>query len=129
MTDQEWKTVDEKLSKLGNHVKLAVDDYNIDLVLLPVSRWKNAIIVTINGELGTIYHDLDCEERRRFLKHKRTCILKNKDFRRMGISNVHLVERLRKEYTIDLYSPLWTDFRAMKKHFTENNKSIELISV
>lgn len=129
MTKQEWKTVDETLSILLQHVELEADGYKVDLVLRPVSRWRNAIIVTINGEFKSEWCSIDCEASRRFFRHRRVCLLSKKDFQKMGLSNVHQIEVLKKENTIDLWSRTWTDFRKMKKHFIENNNNISLIKV
>ena len=53
----------------------------------------------------------------------------DKDIQKMGLSNVHQIEVLKKENTIDLWSRTWTDFKKMRKHFIENNNNIALIKV
>ena len=103
MTKEEWKQAEEALTHFFRPVELKVDGYDITLILERVGVYQNKIMVYIGGEFRGQWMAEDCDERRRFLQ----------------------------EYPMQYscFTPQWSSFRALKKHFCANNQSIELVKV
>ena len=133
MTKGEWVRVENALKSMYSFVKLNCDGYEVKLSLQPVSQFKNAIVPFINGTLKGKWIVEDCEERRRFLPCKKKTIVKEKDIKALRSSGLRMTEKRIQEYkdkySYNVYSAFWTNFRSMKKHLEENNKSIELIEI
>lgn len=133
MTKEDWAKVETALRSMYSFVRLDCDGYEVKLSLQPVSQFKNAIVPFINGTLKGKWIIDDCEERRRFFPCKKKSIVKEKDIKALRAGRKRMTEKLIQEYkdkySYNVYSLYWTNFRSMKKHFEENNKSIELIEI
>ncbi len=127
MTTEQWKQIDEKLQNvLSPIVKLKIDDYEVSLALRQVSQFRNAIVVYVNGKFCGKWLAEDCEERRRFFPRKKRCLTNTNELKKMGIKSKNEIQKYKQMATYDVYSSAWTSFKAMKKHFEMNNKSIEI---
>lgn len=133
MTKDEWKKAEETLKRLYSNVKLNCDGYEVSLVLRQVSQFRNAIVVYVNGEFRGKWLCEDCEERRRFFPCKKKTVVKDKDIKALGSSEYRMtkkrIQELKDEFSYNEYTSAWTNFKALKKHFETNNKSIELVKV
>lgn len=128
MTEADWKKVDEKLKCVGiSSVKLKIDGYEVGLHLVQISRFKNAIAVYVNGLFRGKWLMEECEERRRFFPCKKRYAVTDTELKKLGIRSKKELQRWKEESAYYAYSSMWTDFRAMKKHFIENNENIELL--
>lgn len=128
MTAEQWKQVEEKLQfVLDSGVKLLVDGYEVSLYLSQVSQFRNAIVIYINGEFRGKWLTEDCEERRRFFPCKKRCLTNANELKKMGIRSKKEIQKYKEMATYNAYSSAWTNFKAMKKHFEANNKSIEIM--
>ena len=117
MNNDDWKKVDNALkSVFSPGAKLLIDGYEVTLILCQKSQFQNAIAVYINGSFKGKWLAEDCEERRRFFCCKKRTLVKEKDFKACGI----------RRYAYNEYFSYWTNFNKMKKHFIDNNNSIEL---
>ena len=130
MTTEQWKQVEEKLKVFSlEYVKLKIDGYEISLALRQVSQFNNAIVVYVNGKFLGKWLTEDCEERRRFFPCKKRCATNANELKKMGIKSKKEIQKFKDMSTYDEYKSAWTNFKAMRKHFEMNNKSIELIEV
>lgn len=128
MTNADWDKVKEKLKIVGlGHAKLKIDGYIVDLYLRQTSMFNNAIAVYINGELSIKWLDKDCEERKRFICCKRKTLITQKDIKAFGLKSKKRIQEFKDKYAYHEYRSYWENFNAMKKHFEENNESIELL--
>lgn len=128
MTAEQWKQIDGKLqSVLSPIVKLLIDGYEVSLALRQVSQFRNAIVVYVNGEFRGKWLTVDCEERRRFFPCKKRCLTNTNELKKMGIRSKKEIQKYKEMATCNAYSSVWTSFKAMKKHFETNNKSIEIL--
>ena len=128
MTAEQWKQVDGKLqSVLSPIVKLLIDGYEVSLALRQVSQFRNAIVVYVNGEFRGKWLTEDCEERRRFFPCKKRCLTNTNELKKMGIRSKKEIQKFKEMAICNAYSSAWTNFKAMKKHFETNNKSIEIL--
>lgn len=128
MTADQWKKIDGKLQNVRSPVvKLKIDGYEVSLALRQVSQFRNAIVVYINNEFRGKWLTEDCEERRRFFPCKKRCVTNANELKKMGIRSKKEIQKYKEMATYNVYSSAWTSFRAMKKHFETNNKSIELM--
>ena len=128
MTAEQWKQVDGKLqSVLSPVVKLKIDGYEVSLALRQVSQFRNAIVVYVNGEFRGKWLTEDCEERRRFFPCKKRCLTNTNELKKMGIRSKKEIQKYQDMATCNAYSSAWTSYKAMKKHFEMNNKSIEIL--
>lgn len=127
MTAEQWKQIDKKLQNvLSPIVKLKIDDYEVSLAFRQVSQFRNAIVVYVNGKFCGKWLTEDCEERRRFFPCKKRCVTNANELKKMGIKSKNEIQKYKQMATYDVYSSAWTNFKAMKKHFEMNNKSIEI---
>ena len=130
MTKEEWTQSQEALKSLYHTVNLKVDGYEVAIMLQRVSTYKNAISIYIGGVFKGAWLVDDCEERRRFVQKKEQYIFppKKRAELKKGLS-----KREQKQLDIDrkytIYRSHWSSFGALKKHLTNNNKSIELVSI
>ena len=112
-------------------VELKVDGYDITLILERVGVYQNKIMVYIGGEFRGQWMAEDCDERRRFLQERKHSILSGKqmaEFERLPKQRQkELREKSPMQYSC--FTPQWSSFRALKKHFCANNQSIELVKV
>ena len=108
-------------------VKLLIDGYEVSLALRQVSQFRNAIVVYVNGEFRGKWLTEDCEERRRFFPCKKRCLTNTNELKKMGIRSKKEIQKYKEMATCNAYSSAWTSFKAMKKHFETNNKSIEIL--
>ena len=122
MTKEEWKQAEEALTHFFHPVELKVDGYDITLILERVSVYQNKIMVYIGG---------DCEVRRRFLQEQRHNILSGKQRAEFERLPKRRQKELREKYPMQYscFTPQWSSFRALKRHFCANNQSIELVKV
>lgn len=128
MTAEQWKQVEEKLQFVcTSGVKLLIDGYEVSLYLMQVSQFRNAILVYINGEFRGKWITEDCEERRRFFPCKKRCLTNANELKKMGIRSKKEIQKYKEMATYNEYLSAWTNFKAMKKHFEANNKSIEIM--
>lgn len=124
---QDWNEVEEKLKILFNPVKLAIDGFEVTLVLVRTSQFENSILPYINGILKGEWLVNDCEERRRFYRPVSRSIYSKKEKAAMK----KLSKRAQKEMNINpdkkytYYSPYWSSFRSLKSHLIKNNNVIE----
>ena len=131
MTKEEWKQVEEVLTHIFHPVELKLDGYDITLILERVGVYQNKIMVYIGGEFRGKWMAEDCEERRRFLQEQKHNILSGKqraDFEKLPKRRQ---KELREKYPMQYssFTPQWSSFRALKKHFCANNLRIELVKV
>lgn len=128
MTAEQWKKVEENLQFLFSpFVKLKIDGYEVSLALRQVSQFRNAIVVYINGEFRGKWLSEDCEERRRFFPCKKRCATNTNELKKLGVRSKKEIQKWKEKATYNEYFSAWTNFKAMKKHFEMNNKSIELL--
>lgn len=130
MTKEEWAKVNESVqSVFMGGAKLEIDGYEVYLKLMQVSQFKNAIAIWINGAFKGEWLTEDCEERRRFLPCKTKTLVTPKDIKNYGIRGKKQIQAFKERYSYNLYSNMWTNFNAMRKHFEANNDIIKLLEV
>ena len=129
MTKEEWKGVENALSQFFHPVKLSVDGYDITLILERVGIYQNKIMVYIGGQFRGKWLAEDCEERRRFMQEQKHSILSRKEKARFEKMSKRMQKELQEKYPMQYstFTPQWSSFRALKKHFCANNQKIELI--
>ena len=64
---------------------------------------------------------------RRFFPCKKRCLTNTNELKKMGIRSKKEIHKYKEAATYNVYSMVWTNFKAMKKHFETNNKSIEIL--
>ena len=158
MTKEEWKQAEEALTHFFHPVELKVDGYDITLILERVGVYQNKIMVYIGGEFRGQWMAEDCDERRRFLhgfelhrgahdgmvghgdagvardavgQERKHSILSGKQMAEFERLPKRRQKELREKYPMQYscFTPQWSSFRALKKHFCANNQSIELVKV
>ena len=107
MTKEEWKQAEEALTHFFRPVELKVDGYDITLILERVGVYQNKIMVYIGGEFRGQW----------MAEFERLPKQRQKELR----------EKSPMQYSC--FTPQWSSFRALKKHFCANNQSIELVKV
>lgn len=126
MTKEEWKKVDIALTSVcAPPVNLKIDGYKVSLDLNQKSRYQNVIVVYVNDKICGKWLKDDCEIRRRFYCCKKRTYVTEKDFKKLNIRGKKVKQKLKDQYSYDEYTPYWTNFETMKKHFIANNESIE----
>lgn len=108
-----------------NTVKLEIDGYEVTLVLMRIGTYKNAIGIFVNGVFEGKWLVEDCEERKRFIQKRERSLYKQSEVKKLPKKMQR--EMLSKKY--EYYRSHWSSFGTLKKHLTENNESIELISI
>lgn len=127
MTAEEWKKVDESLkSVMSPGITLKIDGYQVRLFLTQKSQFQNAIVFYVNDEFRGKWLTEDCEERRRFCCCKKRSVVTEKDYKLYGIRGKKAKQEFKDRYSYNEYFSYWTNFEKMKKHFIDNNESIEL---
>lgn len=127
MTAEEWKKVDKSLKfVMSRGTTLKIDGYKVHLFLTQKSQFQNAIVFYVNDEFRSKWLTEDCEERRRFCCCKKRSAVTEKDFKEYKVRSKKAKQELKDKFSYDVYTPYWTNFESMKKHFIANNKSIEL---
>jgi hypothetical protein len=128
MTAAEWNIVKEKLQHLADPVRLKCDDFEISLVLMRVTQFRNAIFVYVNGPIKGKWLLEECDESRRFYRKVSRSVLSTKEKQKFK----ELPKRLQKQLKIDekysFYREYWTSFNSLKRQFIKQNKSIELLT-
>ena len=129
MTKEEWKQAEEALTHFFRPVELKVDGYDITLILERVGVYQNKIMVYIGGEFRGQWMVEDCDERRRFLQEHRHSLLNHKEKAKFKKLPKRMQKELQEKYPMQYssFTPQWSSFRALKKHFCANNQSIELL--
>ena len=125
MTKEDWAVCEKLATSLFTHADLMIDGYRVTLMLIPHGPYRNVIVVYVNGTIDRKLLDEDCEERRRFWRADHKSLLPPKAPK--GITAKHWA-KARKEHMYSIYYPWWTNFAALRRHLTQNNSSIELIS-
>ncbi len=132
MTKEEWAQAEKALQGFYSSVRLKVDEYEVTLILERVSTYKNMIMVYIGGEFKGKWLAEDCEERRRFFSKKARSLLSAKqkaDFKKLPKRTQKDLSARYNNLTYETYSPQWSSFSALKKHFISNNQQIELVKI
>ena len=106
MKQYEWEEV-EKAVRSGVNVTLCIDGYEVTLKPVKYNGFSTAILPFVNGEYKSEWLLKDCPQRRRFYH----------------VANI----RLQGFREIEDCRAIWTSFELMKKHFENNNGSIELL--
>lgn len=111
-------------------VELRCDGYEVALVLVRISQFKNVIKVYVNGVIKGEWLVNDCEERRRFFRPVKRSVFTQKQKAAMK----KVSKRLRQkaglpdpDASFTYCVPYWTSFRALKRHLIKHNSNIELI--
>lgn len=128
LTAEEWKKVENELSPPLGHVKLKIDGYEIDILVVEERKLKYCYSVYVNGKIKGEWLINDCEERRRFMNVHKKSLMSQKEKaalmkRRMKKADK---ERILSKAVYFVYEPYFTSFSRMKSHLVKNNKSIEL---
>lgn len=129
MTPEEWRKVDDALRYPWGRAKLRVDGYDVSLAVAALRPRRYVIVVYVNGyfrgEWITKKGDEWPEEARRFLPLKRHRLFP--EARLKGLPKRSAAELRRKSYELRGY--YWSSVGSLKRHFTANNSSIELVEV
>lgn len=124
MNNEMWKEIEFRLFELRTVVKLKADDYCIWLINQRKGN-KLYTVVYVDGKFKIQWINEECEIRRKFMCPSKKCLLTKK------VLNKIRSKKRRKEisdkYTYISYSPYWSSFSRMKKHFIENNNEITMI--
>lgn len=127
MTAEEWKKVDKSLKFVTSQgITLKIDGYKVYLFLTQKSQFQNAIVFYVNDEFRSKWLTEDCEERRRFCCCKKRSIITKNDYKLYGARSKKAKRELKDRFSYNEYFSYWTNFEKMKKHFIDNNESIEL---
>lgn len=111
-------------------VELRCDGYEVTLVLVRISQFKNGIKVYIAGVIKGEWLVNDCEERQRFFRPVKRSVFTQKQKAAMKKVSKRLRQKaglLDPDASFTYYAPYWTSFRALKRHFIKHNSDIELI--
>lgn len=129
MTAEEWKQVEDALKSLFKKVELKIDDYTVELCLAPISTYKNAIVVYVNGKVTGRWLMEDCEERRRFMhmRSKSNITTKTRNLLKKQSKKFQKEFLAQYEKQWNYYEPYWQSFNAMKTHFIKNNTDITFV--
>lgn len=131
MTNEEWKTAEERLSGIFGHVRLKIDGYNVTVEKRRLSEMRFCFVVFIDGKFQNQWTWEDCDIRRRFCHRSRRQLLSKKemDIFKKKIGKKEFC-RLEKEHPEKLYyifyEPFFGSFRTLKSQLIKNNSSIEL---
>lgn len=131
-TKEQWEAITEKLFSFYNTVDLMIDGYKVQLTLVRISTFNNAVSIYVNGVFkGEWFLNRDevCEELRRFfpcVEVNRWPVTLTKDM----VKILGKREAKKKGYfdKAKKYSTHWTSFRSMKSHLTKNNTNIEWLN-
>ncbi len=128
MTNEEWELVKENVEKgIGGTAYLLIDGYEITLNMQPISRYKNAIAVYVNGQINgdwLLHNDELGKEicQRFFQPHTKAPSVR----KGVKLSQKQKAE-LKAKFGYTYYDPWWTSFRKLKAHLVRNNKNIQLL--
>lgn len=128
LTSEQWTRIEMLLRELYMRVRLVIDGYAIDLMLVRDGVYRNVVLVTINGEIGGKWLFEDCDERRSFMQRTKRHVIS-------GTKRAEFIRAVGKRYAkksamlkpYDSFNSGWKSFRALKKHLVANNQSIELL--
>ncbi|MFV0497466.1 MAG: hypothetical protein ACK5L0_04735 [Candidatus Fimivivens sp.] len=132
MTKEEWSQAEKALQGFYSPVYLKADGYEVTLILERVKTYKNMVMVYIGGQFWGKWMIEDCEERRRFFQKRVRSLLSAKEksnFKKLSKRAQKEMSARYHEMEYETYSPQWSSFGALKKHFTANNQQIELIKI
>jgi hypothetical protein len=134
MDAEKWGIVAEKLQRIHGKAFLLCDELRINLVLLQIRQFENAIVVRINGAIPGDKILLNaCAERSRFCqkirKYKYSTSARNK-VKKMSRPFQRLIMEKHPGINdrIELFVPYWTSFEKLKNHFERHNKNIRLLN-
>lgn len=129
MNNEEWKQAESALKSMYTTVRLRCDEYELSLRLERINTYKLAIVFYINGVFKGKWLMEDCEERRRFFNPVEKSVLTAKGKKAYAKLSKKEQQEWHEKFFYISYTAYWTSFRKLKKHLTENNKSIELIEI
>ena len=132
MTKDEWKQAEETLKSFYSPVYINADGYEVTLALERVGPYKNKVMVYIGGQFQGKWLADDCEERRRFMQKKVHSLLTPKEKAEYKKLSKRQQKELAEKYhnlEYESYSPQWSSFGALKKHFIASNQNITLIKI
>lgn len=127
LTKDQWKAITERLSGFHRTVDLMIDGYKVQLRLVRVGVFENAVAVYVNGSFKGKWFigDDKCEELRRFFPCRETSKWPAKYQKTM---TKLYGKRRAKEHgafeRVKRYSLYWRSFRNLKSHLIKNNNSI-----
>lgn len=128
MTKEEWATVERALNFAYGAADLRVDGFEVALRVERIRKLQYTIVVYVNGSWKGTWLRTDCEERRRFFRPVRRCLMSRKHYdawrKSFGKKRAD-AERAKASGTFWL--PDWTSFGALRRHLVKNNTSIELV--
>ncbi|MGN0592858.1 MAG: hypothetical protein ACI4JQ_06405 [Ruminococcus sp.] len=125
MTKEEWESVERKLCYPGAYVHLKVDGYSITLMVLRY-KMKMVIAVYTDGYIKGEWLMEDCDIRRRFYQRSKHSMLTAAEKKKLARRSKSYQKEILERATYYSFSPHWTSFRSLKRHFIKNNESIEL---
>jgi hypothetical protein len=129
LTREQWAEVEKRCTQFFSNVSLLCDGYKVSLELERDGKFKNVIMVYIDGKFLGVWMTQDCEQRRRFFNPRKVGVGKfGKDLLKFHKKYNPAKYREIVANPIFVYSPCWTNFNALKRHFIKHNTSIELVS-
>ena len=126
MTDEEWKKVEESLSRTYGSAKFMIDGYTVDVVVQPERKLKYVLAVYVNKKLALYTCVKDCDIRSRFYYPSKRSRLSAADKQKLKKFSKARRENITQTAAYTAYLPFWGSFSRMKAHFIRNNQSIRL---
>lgn len=128
MTNEEWKQVEEWWGTGVGHISMEIDGYSIFLHnYADKEKMTLSVMVYINGYICGEYSNRDNEIGNRFWQRVRKPLYSPKELK----TRVQLYGKRSKESKqkyFEMNSFMWRSFSAFKKHITNHNKEISLVT-
>jgi predicted transcriptional regulator YdeE len=129
MTEEQWTHFENRLSYPLGKICLEIDGYKVTYLVVQTKKLKYAIMTYINGEYQWEWTtNAENPIREKFLRKTFKYIYK-KEYRSRGKEHKAYLKKagIDVDGKIDIYTPLWTSAKALRRHLIKNNKSIELL--
>lgn len=136
MTREEWQQVEKALSGIYGNAKLTVDGHAICFNRELISNNKLGIVTYVNGRWEAKWFSSKAEyPEQRFLKREEHYSHKPKLRAELNKHKKRYGAKFLKENGIDpdhkyvLFTPIWPNVTAIRRHYEKNFSSIELVEV
>lgn len=128
MTKEEWKKVEDWWDTGFSSVKLMVDRHEIQLHnIIDKKKMTVSVEIYVDGYIKGEYSNKDSEIGNHFWQRIKKALYSTKELKERAKIWGKRHEAAQQSY-FEYNLPYWRSFNAFKKHLTQNNTDIKLIS-
>lgn len=137
ITKEQWAEIEEQLSTMFGCVELLCDGYRVSAQIKTIAKFKQGIVVYVDGQILGAWFDGKCDEPKKFHREVKRYLYSARDreraktqLKKRGTSEI-LREFWKGQATSSFtqWLPWWTNAKAFRRHISKTCTEIEVVKI